>query len=153
MYIKHGKPVFTYKDTFSLDETLSPIICEALKKFKKTLLERDAEGKCLGVPIDFYPEDKVEYSREDSEKAFTAWVDTLDKMIYAFDDNEPDIAEYDFEFITNNSEPDEKGLVTMNIHASNEDEYSRYKEDQKAHQEYVEEGLDLFAKFYQNLWW
>ena len=51
MRIHKGKPVFSYKDTYSLDSVLSPVILAGLVKFRDTLKERDVNGKVYGVPV------------------------------------------------------------------------------------------------------
>ena len=46
-----------YKDTYSLDYSLSPIIFAALKKFHDVLEERHKSGKCMGIPDGYMKND------------------------------------------------------------------------------------------------
>lgn len=50
MRYTRGKWQASYRDTSSLDHTLSPIIYAGLSKFRSVLEQKNREGKCLGVP-------------------------------------------------------------------------------------------------------
>lgn len=140
MRIHKGKPVFSYKDTYSLDRVLSPIILAGLVKFRDTLKDRDINGKVYGVPIfdDNY----------DDELQSDKWFEILDNMIFAFDDkNEPNISSYKigFKLLSDKSE----GFCSV----SNQEGYDRYHKDMEDWNKKKQEGLALFAKHYNNLWW
>lgn len=93
MRLKGKKPIFNYKDCWSMDMTLSPIIHAGLVKFKEELVKHPFAG----YPSDFHKGD----DEKDSEASYQEWLDTLSKMIYAFDEkNEPDITTYNFTFET-----------------------------------------------------
>ena len=69
-------------------------------------------------------------------------------MIFAFDDkNEPDISVYNtgFKYTLDNAE--DLGSV------SNQDGYDKYRQDMETWNEKKQEGLNLFAEHYNNLWW
>lgn len=135
MRIHKGKPVFSYKDTYSLESVLSPIILSGLVKFRDVLAEREKNGNMYGVPI--FDDN---YSGEpQSEK----WFQILDKMIFAFDDkNEPDIGNYQFSIDYKND-----------FAILNQEAYDNYKKDLERWNKLKQEGLDLFAKHYVDLWW
>lgn len=152
MYIKHSKPVFTERDMWNLDSTLSQIIHSSLVKFKETIIRRSENNQVVGVPSQIYP-DIQNITDDDENQAWKDWLNILDKMIYAFGDNEPDILEYDFEFITEYSKPESPhDYVEMSITPSNEQEYQRYGYDVEIHCKRVKEGLELFGKHFQSLW-
>lgn len=82
-------------------------------------------------------------SPEQEQACLDLWHSKIEKMIYAFEDIEPDICQYDFEF----------GPIEENLPISNQAEYDRYRSDSDKHQQKVEEGRMLFAKHYSSLWW
>lgn len=82
-----GKWQVSKRDVWSLDFTLNPIIHAALVKFKEELLKSEFSG----VPADFCIDDNC------TDESVANWHETLDKMIYAFNEsNEPDRENYDF---------------------------------------------------------
>ena len=138
MYLKKGKVEFGYKDTYNLDTVLSEVILSGLVKFHNVLKEKDKAGKAYGVPY-------FEEIGEDVEKASEKWFDILSKMIYAFDEkNEPDITKYNICF---NLDIENKRLKY------NQENYDKYLQDLQLYQEKKQEGLNLFAKHYESLWW
>lgn len=142
MRMHKGKPVFSYKDTYSLDDVLSTIILAGLVKFRDTLKERDLNGKAYGVPIF---DDNYE-----GEPQSDKWFEILDKIIFAFNDkNEPDVSSYKIGFKLLS----EKSGGFCSISVSNQDGYDQYYKDMEDWDKKKQEGLDLFAKHYNNLWW
>ena len=152
MRYHHGKWVASFSDTYSLDCTLSSIIYAGLSKFHEVLEKRNKEGGCLGVPNE-YMKDESEWVTDSDVQD---WLDDIKKMMYAFENKEPDITQYDFHM---NMVPVEGGIakegmsVPYNIVSTNEAETERYHAACKAHKEKVQDGLNLFAKHYSNLWW
>ena len=140
MRIHKGKPVFSYKDTYSLDGVLSPIILAGIVKFLDTLKERDVNGKVYGVPV-------IDDNYEDAPQS-EKWFEILDKMIFAFDDkNEPDISVYNIGF----KWPLDLSECLDSV--SNQDGYDQYRKDMENWNEKKQEGLNLFAEHYNSLWW
>ena len=138
MYMKYVKVVFGYKDAINMDYTLSKIIVSGLKKFLESY-EEDRRVGVVGVPGDFATITDDGHDVTDSD--VDNWIDTINKMIYAFEDKEPDITDYNFKLTF--------GSLRR---VDNEDEYERFKQDQGEHSAKVKEGLELFAKYFQNLW-
>lgn len=157
MYMNRKGIQFGIKDTFSLDSTLSPIILSALNKFKEVITD-PSRDHIVGVPNsvmrEVFPDaDGYGYSDEQLEEGSKLWIEIIDKMIYAFDiKNEPNLKDYAFKF-NHLTQKREDGNVSANIKATNENEYSRYKVDEALYITKVEEGLVLFGKYYQCLWW
>lgn len=132
------------KDTWSLDATLSPIIAAGLRKF----LEQGADK--LGIPDAFYKEcDLDEGSRQ--------WIASIEKMLYAFEQEEPDINNYDFDFQFVDDEGNKskfpEACVPYTMQTTNPEEKARYDKHMEVHEQLRQEGLDLFAKYFKNLWW
>ncbi len=155
MRFKGKKPIFNIADTFSLDDTLSPILYEGLKKFKEVLEEKDREDGCFGVPTRVYEKEGIDVhseDKEDSDKAVKAWFDILDQMIYAFDPkSEPDSSQYDFDIECKEIEDDQE-RVRYTMEVSNEESYEKYHQDLKEHDEKCKVGRELFAEFLNGLW-
>lgn len=144
MRMRGKKPIFNYKDTWNMDETLRVVIYEGLKKFKEVVTTSETKS----VPAPFVIVDKTDSWDEDFDIQFEKWIDEIDKMLYAFGADEPDPSDYDFKWERKFGV--HEGLV---IKPTDEDEYERYKEDVDIHNEKVKEGLESFAKYFQNLWW
>lgn len=128
------------KDLWNLDITIAEFVLPRLKKFKELTLT--------------YPE-------FDEASTFKGWVETLDKMILAFQyitegdwwwegNSEYDNTDILIETLQNNP-----NLSFEELHMSKEYEEienNRQEEDKRRH-EAIEEGLKLFAKFYLRLGW
>ena len=151
MKLKGKKPIFSYKDTWSLDHTLSPIISEGLKKFLE--VKRSEKSEWFGVPgiaIDEYqkrnnlPRERFSATDEQLKEADKIWEEMLELMIYAFDAKEPDIGDYKFDFDFVDGE--------LKVVGSLEGK-SRYDQDMKEHEQKVLEGQELFGRAFKHLWW
>ena len=152
MIYKKGRWQASYKDTFSLDTTLSPIIYAGLSKFHDVLEQKNREGKCLGVPNEYMKNEADWVTDSDVQ----AWLDDIKKMMYAFENKEPDISLYDFslEMVPVPGGIARKGCsVPYTIECDNLEEKARYYADCDEHERLVQEGLDLFSLRYGSLWW
>lgn len=152
MRYHHGKWLASYRDTFSLDSTLSPIIYAGLKRFHDVLEQKNREGKCLGVPSEYCakPEEDV------TDEELQYWLDDIKKMMYAFENKEPDIRDYDFklEMVPVPGGVAKEGCsIPYTIESTNQAETDRYHTDCRAHEKLVQEGLDLLALRWKSLWW
>ena len=139
-----GKWTASYKDTFSLDTTLSPIIYAGLSKFHDVLEQKNREGKCLGIPNE-YMKDESEWVTDNDVQD---WLDDIKKMMYAFENKEPDMEGYDFKMF----EVKESGNG-YSIGCTNLEEKARYRADCEEHERLVQEGLNLLALRWKSLWW
>lgn len=139
-----------YKDTFSLDSTLRPIIAAGLVKFRDVLRERDTNGKTIGVPSYYY---------DPAEDSCTLWLEILDKMVYSFTANEPEMEEFgvslEWEFIDlPESNPSYVEAKSMKVtYLPSEEAYKVYSDAVVEHNKRLEEGYKLFGENYSNLWW
>ena len=152
MRYSKGKWIASYRDTYSLDHTLSPIIHAGLSKFHEVLEKRNKEGGCLGVPSE-YMKDESEWVTDSDVQD---WLDDIKKIMYAFENKEPDMKDYSFSL---NMVPVPGGIakegysVPYTIECDNEEEKARYYADMDAHEKRVQEGLNLFGQKYKSLWW
>lgn len=135
MRMRGKKPIFNIKDTYSLDSTLSPIIAGALKKFKE-VSEMPKHEDWFGTPASLC-------EGLPHEEAILLWAEIIDKMIYAFDSEEPEIPDgiYDAE------------LLLEEVSGEVEEGRNQYQALLSEHYERVSEGTELFAKHYRDLWW
>ena len=161
MQIKKGKVLFGFKDTFSVNNTLSKVILAGLLKYKEVI---NAKWGRKGIPASISQElieqGKITYQKdfqlsdEDCDKCSDYFDHVLDEMIYAFEDNEPDIMLYDFKHtFVEDSVQHYPESTSGTYECSNEHESERYTSDMKAHNERCLEGRLLFAKFFDSLWW
>ncbi len=169
MRLKGKKAIFNREDTLSLDSALGPIIEEGLKKFKDVIIGVNVAGYPQQV-VDDYPnplkthlvpgliEDEEhgvklnpDYDKMDDEY-FIRWVDIIDKMIYAFEDNEPPIPD-NYLDMRISDKADENGNFPCEFEILDQEKYDKHKAEDEEHNTKVQEGLDLFAKYYKSLWW
>jgi hypothetical protein len=149
-----------YWDTWSMDNTLSPIILPMLKQLRETkhgsphvdLEDVPEHLRTTGTQeyeeqfvFDFYKEDKS-YD-DDYPNIHSRWEWILDEMIWAFEQKADDDAEGRF---FDHSECDDK------FPWDNDSNYqSKLKVDWvglKAWQKRKENGFRLFGKYYEALW-
>jgi hypothetical protein len=149
---RKGKWQFGYRDTYSLDHTLSPIIYAGLLRFHEVLEKRNKEGKCLGVPSEYCANPDIDVTDQEVQN----WLDDIKKMMYAFENKEPDMRDYSFSL---EMVPVEGGIakegysVPYTIECDNQEEKARYYADMDVHEKRVQEGLSLFGQKYKSLWW
>ena len=147
-----GKWVASYRDTFSLDTTLSPIIYAGLSRFHDVLEQKNREGGCLGIPNEYMKNESEWVTDSDVQN----WLDDIKKMMYAFENKEPDIRAYDFKLsmVPVPGGVAEEGMsIPYTIECDNLEEKARYYADCDEHERLVQEGLDLFGQKFKSLWW
>lgn len=149
---RRGKWQFGYKDTYSLDMTLSPIIYAGLSKFHEVLEKRNKENGCIGIPNEYMKDESVWITDSDVQD----WLDDIKKMMYAFENKEPNMEAYNFNLSivpVPGGVAKEGCSVPYTIECDNEEEKVRYYADLNEHEKKVQEGLNLFSLRYKSLWW
>ena len=135
-----------YNDTFSLDDTLSPIILAALKKFREQS-HKDMFGYPSRLNTDFS-------LPENSDLGPIIWEGLIDHMIYAFDmDNEPKAEDYGYTVDLIRGEKLDNGCTPVSFKVSSEEAKEAYYAAEKEYEDLCRKGRELFAKYYHNLWW
>lgn len=153
-------------DTWSLDHSLALIILPALIQLKETK---------QGVPHDFAIVGGEDYESQDSfdfyketvnenfDQKVKEWDEVLDKMIWSFqqialedydDQYHHGKAEYDW-VKTNKQFPNPiSGKIedTYQMVDKNPDEHWYDYVGHKLHEDRIQEGLELFGKYYRALW-
>lgn len=159
MRMRGKRPIFNYRDTWSLSHTLAPIICAGLKKFRE-VMNNPEHSDWFGVPCNFpYKEENANSLSHDIRSVgvdpynehFIAWKEAIDKMIYAFEDNEPNIMDYNFKinWIFKKDDP----LCVERTQITNKEEHDRYDRDLEEWAKKREEGQKLFGLYFEDLWW
>jgi hypothetical protein len=153
-------------DTWSLDHTLALIILPALIQLKETkhgipsdFAETGGESHSEQMSFDFYQESQ-DWAFEQRVKE---WDEVLDKMIWSFEQIMKDEydslyhhgdAKYDW-LETNNLYPNPitgKMEKTYKMVDKNPDEHWYDHVGHKLHEDRIQEGLELFGKYYRTLW-
>lgn len=153
-------------DTWSLDHTLALIIYPALLQLKATKHGVPSEFAETGGE-DYHSQDSFDFYKEDQnemfEKKCEQWDEILDKMIWSFEQilkddydrlyhhgsSDWDFVESDKMFpnpVTGVMEP------TYQMVDKNPDSHWYDHEGHVLHEARIQEGLELFGKYYRNLW-
>jgi len=140
-------------DTWCMDNTLAHIIVPMLKQ-----LREDTHG----YPSDFI-DDESDWSQQKGfegngfeypeDSGFDKWKATLDKMIWAFeqvidDDWEDQYRTGEIEFDCVPCEDSDHWQLVKGDGDTSTADY----DGMRKHQERMQEGFDLFGKYYRNLW-
>jgi hypothetical protein len=152
-------------DTYNMYTTLAQIIYPMLVQLKETkhgvpadFAEVGGESYQSQYSFDFYED----HNHELFDERIKLWDEVLDKMIWSFqqlaDDNWHDKyyhGEAKYEFV--DTEPmlnpvTGKMEVMHQMVDTNPDEHWYDSVGVQLHQDRIQEGLDLFAKYYMNLW-
>lgn len=158
MRMKGKKVYFNQRDTFSMDYTISRFMVPALKAYRDVIKERHDNNKVVGVPgevmTQLFPDAGYEYSEEQLSQGMEEWLRRVGEMIFAFDPkSDPDLKDYNFSFQTKVVERYENGSSRISIEHDNEEEYQRFRNDEKLYHERKKVGLQYFSDHYDSLWW
>lgn len=152
-------------DTYSMDNSLAKIIYPMLIQLKDTKQGVPGEFADVGGEdydsqnsFDFY----TETHRDAFDEKVKEWDEILDKMIWSFQQ----IAEEDWESQYHHGEPkwdwvetdeminpvtQKKEKMYQMVDKNPTEHWVDFK-GMKLHQEKIQEGINLFAKYYFNLW-
>ena len=150
-----------YYDTWSMDQTLSPIILPMLKQLQATKHGApfvDDEDVPEGMNLRSTEAPTKENEWDTDENHFKRWDWVLEQMIWSFEQLNDD--ENDAQFHTGVHDKksvacawDDNGKATMYQMVEGENDTSHFDGDgYKAHYEKIQVGLTLFGKYYRNLW-
>lgn len=153
-------------DTFSMDHTLAYIILPLLIQLKETKMGVPHEFAEVGG-ADYDQQDSFDFYKETHKECFDIacerWNDILDKMIWSFqqlvdDDYEEKYrhgkSEYDWVKSDKTFPNPISGKVedTYQMIDKNPKEHWTDYEGMRVHEERIQEGLNLFGKYFRNLW-
>ena len=141
-------------DTWNMESTLAYIVLPMLKQLKATthgspgdMIEFQQTSNSAQYSFDFYEEgDKLAW-----EKGHEHWKEILDKMIWSFEQLNTDweaqfhSGEHDFYF-------EEVNDYCMDMKYGPNDTHKFDSEGYFKFQHRMQEGFELFGKYYRNLW-
>jgi len=168
-YRKHrGRKVnvqIDYEDTWGLDHTLAFIILPALIQLKQTVRGIPHDVADVGGN-DWGMQDSFDFYKETHDESFNIacdkWSEILNKMIWSFQqiafdsyDSQYHHGEMDISW-----EPSESHLNPV---SGKQEEFTQMVDKnpenhwydsigQQEHELRIQEGIDLFAKYFRNLW-
>ena len=133
-------------DTWSMDDTLAPIILPLLKQLKKT--KNGAPNVDMNdVPEKLRvndPESKAFWSNGETDaNYFKRWDYVLDEMIWAFEEKCKD--DWQDQFYGDYIEDEKAGPLGGRFEWMDRDGLNK-------HQQRMSNGFLLFGKYYENLW-
>lgn len=143
-------------DTWNLDHTMAMIIYPALVQLKVEKQGVPSEFAEVGGE-DWHSQQSFEFYTETVNECFSLgvakWNETLDKMIWSFQQLALDT--YDDKYYHGEAKlswkvTDSSGLSEMIDENPNDHWYDGV--GAALHNERIQEGIDLFGKFYRNLW-
>jgi hypothetical protein len=153
-------------DTYSFDHTLALIILPALLQLRETQHGIPSEFAMVGGE-DYDSQDSFDFYKETNKECFDQaverWNEVLDKMIWSFQqlvyDNyeekyhhgktEYDWIKDDETFIDPFTGKSEEMFTMVDKHP---DKHWTDYDGMRLHEERIQEGLELFGKYYQHLW-
>lgn len=153
-------------DTWSLDHTLALIILPALIQLKQT--KTGTPGSFVNDSAeDFHDQATFDFMKEDKDEVFqkgcNEWDDTLDKMIWAF--QQIALGDYDSKYHhgeidiawekTDKQYPNPttgKMESTYKMVDKNPGDHWYDSVGHQLHEERIQEGLELFGKHFRSLW-
>lgn len=148
-------------DTWSMDHTLAMIILPMLKQLQATKHGAPGSMPAFQQTSNQYPQMCFTFYEDDDHSAWNEghkqWTEIMDKMIWSFeqllDENWDEQfwivkPELDLDDLANTEGLDENGCKELKWKVEGECDW-------KAREEYanrIKEGLELFGKYYQDLW-
>lgn len=134
MYINKKGLQFSNRDAWNVDMTLNPIISKCIRKYMEKK-DNDYFGTPMGIET---PEE---------------WLVILEKICYAFESTEPEMPDGVLELrraLKSVSDDDYSSIETCVL---NQELYDSVIQETKEWQAKKEEGRQLFAKWYEGMWW
>lgn len=153
-------------DTWGLDNTLALIILPALIQLKETMHGVPSDFAEVGGE-DYHDQDSFDFYKETQQEMFEKrcqeWNETLDKMIWSFQqialenyDDQYHHGEAKYDWVkTDKQFPNPvtgKMEDTFQMVDQNPDEHWYDMVGHKMHEDRIQEGLELFGKYFRNLW-
>jgi hypothetical protein len=153
-------------DTWSLDSTLAHIILPALIQLKQSKMGVPTEFVQDVGGADYDSQDSFDFYKETHSESFDIackrWEDTIDKMIWSFQQlvfNDWETQYYhgtpEFDWVKSVPHIDPvtgKSEDTFTMVDKNPNEHWTDYEGMREHERRIQEGLELFGKYYRHLW-
>ena len=143
-------------DTWNLDHTMAMILYPALLQLKAVKHGVPSEFAEVGGE-DWHPQGCFDFYSETTNECFNLgvekWNEALDKMIWSFQQLCMD--DYDGKYHHGEMKINWVKIPGSNMSEmvdENPDEHWYDHVGHRLHQDRIQEGLDLFARYYRNLW-
>jgi hypothetical protein len=153
-------------DTYSMDHSLAYIILPMLLQLKTEKMGVPAEFADVGGE-DYADQQSFDFYKETSNECFDIsckrWDDILDKMIWSFQqivldnwESKYHHGKSDYDWVQTDTQVHNPITGKMEdtfqmVDKNPEGHWTDYN-GMRLHQERIQEGLELFGKYYQNLW-
>lgn len=148
-------------DTWGLDNTLALIILPALLQLRENKNGVPTEFADTGGN-DFDMQDSFDFYKESADYAFERgierWNEVLEKMIWSFEQ----LATENYEEVYHHGDTSYSWVGESTVTAAGQTVYRMVdnnptknwydQEGHKIHDERIQEGLELFGKYYRSLW-
>ena len=131
MYLNRTGIVFGYKDAWNVDMTLSPIIAKCIRKYMEP-----SESDYFGYPEGLTPE---------------KWLVILEKICYAFESKEPEMPDGTLQM--RRSTANKQGHIPCTVEIVDQETYDRVTKETEEWDKKKKEGRELFAQYYEAMWW
>ena len=158
MRISKGRPQFGFRDTYCADSALSPIIAAWLRKFVATITEPGKDhrkGLPGGLPQEYLNKPDTE-SDEEWELCFNMFLNEIAEMIWAFDPDPEPYYHGGYHEGPHHGEVSYHGgerCTRWDMEPNNKEAWDQSLRDREAWYKRRQQGFDLFAKRFNNLWW
>ena len=156
MHKSKGKWRASAKDTWSVENSLSPVILAYLQRFYEEL----KKSKYHGVPMRYVEQQaKIQgiddqYSEEvDIDAADELRFKDLEELMWVFGSEEPPMEDYDFRLDLVEAEVHGEYGQLWKTEVTNQGEYDRYTKDVDAYWKRKLDGYKLFGEVYNDLQW
>lgn len=156
MHKSKGKWKASAKDTWSVENSLSPIILSYLQK----LYDELEKSKSHGVPLRYVEQqEKIQgivdpcLQEVDFDAADELRFKDLGELMWVFGSEEPIMEDYDFKIDIVEAEEHGRFGKLYKTAITNQEEYDRYTRDVDGYWERKLKGYKLFGEVYNDLQW
>jgi len=139
--IRYG---FSGRDLWSLDHTITDFVLPRLIAFRNGGGNSSSDGPS-GSPL------LEGYEEEQFDEMYEEWLRILDKMILAFEYHKLDMEDVESGIDTDKWFVDKPGGKVV-FRNDDEEMWEEYKKEAARRDKVMEEGFQLFAKYYRSLW-
>ena len=150
-------------DVWNLDSTLTPIILKSLKEFKKQNTHGAPNVEDIDVPDNLKSTQHTKENDYDTDPDwFKRWNYVIEQMIWSYQELNDDVWETQYHtgvmdrihvpLDINHNECSEEDAKMYRWDKGPNDTSHFDAEGYKKHQEKIQNGLNLFGKYYNNLW-
>lgn len=143
-------------DTWSMDQTLAPIILPMLKQLKRTKHGSPCEMPAFAYESNQHPQICFDFYSDGDVLAWDnghkQWEEVMDKMIWSFEQHQSDWEEQYHSGDRDLVMEDVPGTDLVEVKHGKNHTHKFDFDGYKKHLEKIREGFELFGKHYMSLW-